>query len=686
MSVKAESIIDNFISAIKESKEKTSPYDSPAEVLRVDGDTVWVHIAGGVDETPIRKTVNCKKGDTVQIRVSGGDAWVVGNATSPPTDDTKAYEAINVAETADYNAERAKQSADQAEYEAQRAYQYADEAKTSAENATYYANSALTELGIVQDVVGTLNWISEHGTYKASTDTEVVGGKYYFTRSGTSPNYTYTVVPNPTGNPSSQHYYELDSIDQAVSNYVSSHLALTNDGLWVLNDSNSYKILLSSTGMKVYDASGALVATFGESISFSSNRIQYIGNNNCYVAFNPANGGTLTIGGATIQIGNQTLDQVLGQKANASDIPTNVSDLNNDSGFLTDVDVSVTQTSTGADITIAGDTVSISNGTAGQRGGKILKVTTAPTAYTTQQGGFTPSYRMSVSTIKTQSGSSDVIVGDVLYYDTYQYPIGYVTSSYAYTGARVNIKGEQGIQGIQGPQGEQGIQGIQGQQGEQGIQGEKGDDGTSVSVSQIRYAVSTTESQPADSSFTYTSVPTVAEGSWLWTRVTFSDNTKTYTKSKQGKSGTNGTSYYTYVRYSVNSNGNPMVTTPTSETKYIGVYTGTSSSVPSYSSFTWSKYVGEKGEQGEKGDTGDKGDKGDQGDAGPEAVVTVYPTAINWSTPSATLAVALRVNGTIKTPSTYKWTKGTSATSLGTNSTLTVTDLDAVYNCTVTWT
>lgn len=657
MSVRSESIIENFIGAIKESKEKTSPYDSPAEVLRVEGDTVWVHIAGGVDETPVRRTVNCAKGDIVQIRVGGGDAWVVGNATSPPTDDAKAYEAIDVAQQADYNAERARQSADQAEFEAQRAYTYAEsvhdlaeeaseqagiattnaqeavrqagiastnaneakasadqaqasadiadgkaeeaktsaseakasatqaqtdaseaktsateaktsaqeakteaqQAKTSAENANYYANSALTELGVVQDVVGTLNWISEHGTYKATTDTEVVGGKYYFTRSGTSPNYTYTVVPNPTGNPSSQQYYELDSIDQAVSNYVSSHLALTNDGLWVLNDNNSYKILLSSTGMKVYDASGSLVATFGESITFSSNRIQYIGNNNCYVAFNPANGGSLTIGGATIQIGNQTLDQVLGQKADTDDIPTNVSDLNNDSGFLTDVDVSVTQTSTGADITIAGDTVSIANGTAGQRGGKILKVTTAPTAYTTQQGGFTPSYRMSVSTIKTQSGSSDVIVGDVLYYDTYQYPIGYVTSSYAYTGARVNIKGEQGIQGIQGPQGEQGIQGIQGQQGEQGI-------------------------------------------------------------------------------------------------------------------------------QGEKGDTGDKGDKGDTGDTGPEAVVTVYPSSVNWTAGTAVLAVTLRVDGTIKTPSTYKWTKGTSTTSLGTSSTYTATDLDAVYNCTVTWT
>ena len=149
-----------------------------------------------------------------------------------------------------------------------------------------------------------------------------------------------------------------------------------------------------------------------------------------------------------------------------------------------------------------------------------------------------------LSTVKTQSGASDVIVGDVIEYSTYHYPVGYVDSSYVYTAARVDFKGATGGQGPQGEQGPKGDTGSQGPQGEQGI----------------------------------------------------------------------------------------------------------------------------------------------QGDTGPEAVVTVYPTAINWATPSATLAVTLRVNGTIKTPSTYKWTKGTSTTSLGTNSTLNVTDLDAVYNCTVTWT
>ena len=194
--------------------------------------------------------------------------------------------------------------------------------------------------------------------------------------------------------------------------------------------------------------------------------------------------------------------------------------------------------------------------------------------------------------------------------------------------------------------------GATGPQGDTGPQGPKGDDGTSVTVSSIRYAVSTTDSQPADSAFTYTLVPTVAEGSWLWTRTTYSDGSKVYTKAKQGKTGPqgeqgdkgdtgdtgpqgpkgetgatgpqgpqgeqgdkgdtgaqgpkgdDGTSYYTYIRYSANSNGSGMVVSPTSSTKYIGLYTGTSSTVPVYTAFTWSKYMGEDGDPGDPGAAG----------------------------------------------------------------------------------
>ena len=82
--------LKDFIEAIKESKPKTSAYDTTATVRRVEGNTAWVHIPGGMDETPVKMTVNAQAGDTVQVRVSGGSAFIVGNATAPPTDDTKA--------------------------------------------------------------------------------------------------------------------------------------------------------------------------------------------------------------------------------------------------------------------------------------------------------------------------------------------------------------------------------------------------------------------------------------------------------------------------------------------------------------------------------------------------------------------------------------------------------------------
>ena len=84
--------ISRLAEAIKEKEKGTEPYDTRAEVVRVSGSTAYVHIPGGVPETPVTMTIACKKGDTVQVRVSGGRAWIVGNETAPPTDDTKVKE------------------------------------------------------------------------------------------------------------------------------------------------------------------------------------------------------------------------------------------------------------------------------------------------------------------------------------------------------------------------------------------------------------------------------------------------------------------------------------------------------------------------------------------------------------------------------------------------------------------
>ena len=72
-----------------------------------------------------------------------------------------------------------------------------------------------------------------------------------------------------------------------------------------------------------------------------------------------------------------------------------------------------------------------------------------------------------------------------------------------------------------------------------------------------------------------------------------------------GATGKDGTSYYFYVRYSINSNGNPMTVTPTEASKYMGVASTSSSTPPtSYSAYTWSLIKGEQGIQGQTGADG----------------------------------------------------------------------------------
>ena len=104
--------VSDYIKAIHEAENKVSPYDTPAEVVRIDDDgTAWVHIPGGEEETPVTLTINAKEGDTVQVRVAGGTAFLVGNESAPPTDDAKAIEAQEVAEVASAEAKQAAEIA-----------------------------------------------------------------------------------------------------------------------------------------------------------------------------------------------------------------------------------------------------------------------------------------------------------------------------------------------------------------------------------------------------------------------------------------------------------------------------------------------------------------------------------------------------------------------------------------------
>lgn len=174
-----------------------------------------------------------------------------------------AGDALIAAGNAVTQAGNAKTAADNAASAAALAQSSADAASIQASAAGIYANSALEQIGIIQDVVGVLDLLSTNANYQLTADTEVQPGKWYFTRSGTSPDYVYTVVTNPV-DADLGTYYEITSIDQAVESYVTSRLAVTSDGLWIQDPGMATKILLSSTdGVVLYGPNGSIIGKYG---------------------------------------------------------------------------------------------------------------------------------------------------------------------------------------------------------------------------------------------------------------------------------------------------------------------------------------------------------------------------------------------------------------------------------------
>lgn len=272
-----DNILKTLVSAVKQpDRQKPAPYDTPAEVRRVEGDVAWVHIPGGVDETPVKLTIAARPGDTVQIRVGGGSAWLTGNSTAPPTDDRAAEAADKKAVQAQETAEQAVDDAGRAKDAADSAEKSAESAQISADNANQYASRALGGLSTVQSVVETLNWITEHGTMTLTTDTALDPTHVYFVVDP-SGDYVvgsthYSIVSEPDADDLSTYY--VLSIDESLQNYVGTHLAVTSEGLWVLPAANGYKVLVATgsgpqytaAGTYIINASGEAVAKFGANV------------------------------------------------------------------------------------------------------------------------------------------------------------------------------------------------------------------------------------------------------------------------------------------------------------------------------------------------------------------------------------------------------------------------------------
>ena len=139
-------IVKTMQDAVNRQTEQAKPggYDTTATVRRIEGGTAWVHIPGGVDETPVSLTIDAKPGDNVQVRVSGGRAFLVGNGSAPPTDDTTAIHARTIASTAQKTAKTAQAVAESVEGIAVNASANANTAITLAEgvNDHFWSDSA----------------------------------------------------------------------------------------------------------------------------------------------------------------------------------------------------------------------------------------------------------------------------------------------------------------------------------------------------------------------------------------------------------------------------------------------------------------------------------------------------------------------------------------------------------------
>lgn len=326
--------------------ERKGGYDTQATVRRIENGIAYVHIPGGVDETPAKLTISASVGDVVQVRVANGRAFLVGNASAPPTDNTEAIKALTQADIAAQAAGIARQRADEATLDAQRAHdaadaaqlsadsaataagnaqQSADDAQTSADNAqasantaNTAANNALSGLGMVESVVDVVNWFAEHKTL--TTDTTVNANKTYYSYDASTGVLT-KLDPVGTENPSALGWYELDD---AISQYVATHVATTNDGLYVLSTANGWRVLVSSgggnfpAGVLIIDPNGNVAQqTTVNGVEFNTGRPVKIGDQTAYINFDGNGhitviGADLTIGGANNVSGVLTVEDATG--------------------------------------------------------------------------------------------------------------------------------------------------------------------------------------------------------------------------------------------------------------------------------------------------------------------------------------------------------------------------------------
>ena len=146
-------------------------------------------------------------------------------------------------------------------------YQDAEDAKTAAETAQSSAKSALVDLSTIENVVGTLNWITAHGTMTSQAGGTFDPNKVYFIA---DPNGDYVVggihysaVAEPVAE-DIDNYYVL-TVDESVQNYVATHIVVDEEGLWIIPDAGGNKVLIATgSGNKYVNAGTYIVSKIGD--------------------------------------------------------------------------------------------------------------------------------------------------------------------------------------------------------------------------------------------------------------------------------------------------------------------------------------------------------------------------------------------------------------------------------------
>ena len=83
------------------SEQKKSGSDYTGTVTMVKGGTAYVRLTGAeISDTPVSMSVDCKPGDKVRVRVANGRAWLTGNDTAPPTNDTEDIKVVKTENSA----------------------------------------------------------------------------------------------------------------------------------------------------------------------------------------------------------------------------------------------------------------------------------------------------------------------------------------------------------------------------------------------------------------------------------------------------------------------------------------------------------------------------------------------------------------------------------------------------------